>query len=171
MSLKKGLPRFQKCDVLFFSYNENLYSKAIKWFTGSDWTHVALITGRRADGAYEVSEALNDGFTTSWYNLEDIKDRIAIKRVPLSNYQKKKVIDYTRSVDGYPYDKVAIGLMALFKYLPIRLYDNPISLFCSEFGVRALAVGGVRLLPEKSFEKITPGEMFDAIKKTIYQPS
>jgi hypothetical protein len=137
----------QTGDILLFS-GSSIYSNAIKLFTMSDWTHVAVII-RRYDGIYVLQSVLRtrkyykDYLTNEERNsgvmlntLEDVieedKGKIYYRQLIISGYtiNDQAVNEFLKKVKGKFYETNPIVLVSSVDRKNVAKDED--TLFCSE---------------------------------------
>ncbi len=154
-------------DILLFRKSPTLFGRLIRWWTGSPYSHAALVLnvlGRklvieslepRGVRAYPLDKYLAqekaDGGIMDWYIADESLDR-------------QKMAQFCLDRLG---DKYSAPVQFLWSFLPLgrrmrRLYPlpadlNPSRYFCSELVAGALEAGGYRPGPDPVL--VTPGDV------------
>jgi uncharacterized protein YycO len=129
---------------LFFCTNDLPVSVAIRVFTWSDWSHVAIIDGN------EIIEAVWPKVRVS--KLEEAKNKYeswVIAEVKTKN--DAEIIKAARSQVGKPYD---IG--AIFGFVARRNWEKTDKWFCSELVAWAFSQANEPLFRPGTFSRVTP---------------
>jgi uncharacterized protein YycO len=129
---------------LLFCTSKLPVSVAIRVFTWSDWSHVAIIDGD------EIIEAVWPKVRVS--KLEEAKNKYkswVIAEVKTRN--DAEIIKAARSQVGKPYD---IG--AIFGFVARRDWEKTDKWFCSELVAWAFARGNEPLFRPSTFSRVTP---------------
>lgn len=122
-------------DVILFS-GESWISKSIKWFSDSEWNHVAFYVG---DGYIIESTEAGVEKNSLEKRLKHV-DKLLVRRCLLvSEEEIKKMIDYAEQViyDGYDFlQLLSLGLYFLLRKIGIRwrllVQNNRNRFICSE---------------------------------------
>lgn len=129
---------------LFFCTNDLPAAVAIRVFTWSDWSHVAIIDGD------EIIEAVWPRVRVS--KLEEAKNKYeswVIAEVKTRN--DAEIIKAVRSQVGKPYD---IG--AIFGFVARRNWEKTDKWFCSELVAWAFSQANEPLFRPGTFSRVTP---------------
>ena len=137
---------------IVFMDSDNLFAKAIKAVTWSDWSHVGIMFGgdlvdsRYKDGGVTLTDYLT---RVSQYK------RIQILEVPIP---AAKVWPYVTSQIGKPYDVSAV-LGIPFR----RDWQEDDKWFCSELVAWAFGAAGHPLI-YKQHGRVTPQDLYEAAR-------
>jgi uncharacterized protein YycO len=129
---------------LFFCTNDLPAAVAIRVFTWSDWSHVAIVDGD------EIIEAVWPRVRVS--KLEEAKNKYeswVIAEVKTRN--DAEIIKAVRSQVGKPYD---IG--AIFGFVARRNWEKTDKWFCSELVAWAFSQANEPLFRPGTFSRVTP---------------
>jgi uncharacterized protein YycO len=129
---------------LFFCTNDLPVSVAIRVFTWSDWSHVAIIDGN------EIIEAVWPKVRVS--KLEEAKNKYeswAVAEIKTRN--DAEIIKAVRSQVGKPYD---IG--AIFGFVARRDWEKTDKWFCSELVAWSFSQASEPLFRPGTFSRVTP---------------
>lgn len=157
-----------RIKVIFFSW-DTFYGKAIRYATGSKWTHVGIAFDYGKE--WIVYEALNKGLVKSIYTSDDIEwfqhtGKVTIKEVKIE-MSKLAAQSIAEKYVGAPYDWLSIFNIAWFTLFGKKAlnFGGPRQLICSEFVARVLyeATNG-RVNFEKElgipYDMVTPADLF-----------
>ena len=130
----------------------SLVSKAIKWFTRSNYSHVSYI-----DGSGQVYEAWPPrARITPSYNVGHAAGTIIdLYRCPMSPTQEATMVAYLTGCIGIKYDFAGV-LGFISRRAGAQRQDK---LFCSEMIVDACRAAGVILIERTPSYAISPGHL------------
>jgi len=174
---------FKEGTLLNFS-NNGIFSKAIKYFTASHWSHTGIIYNG-GENNITTYESLNEGFVRKSYTFNQLynkfmKGKLEVGRfeIPIQNSCKEQIQEEILSLSGKKYGWWSIGWIGvrlLFNNLKIKDYcemkeltDGEKTLICSEAAARLVkAIGGIDLSREfyVVMDSITPAMM--SVSKNI----
>lgn len=158
--------------IIFFNW-DSIYSKLIRFHTGSKWTHVGIVGAEDQNGVY-CFEALNKGLVKSYYSNEllrtwEVQGIITIKTVTLRT-TPAELLKVCESYEGAPYDWVSILNIALYSVLGKMAlnFSGPRAVICSEFVARVLyELSNKRINFEEEYDKkfdlVTPADIFRSV--------
>ncbi|AWL12804.1 hypothetical protein HMF8227_02352 [Saliniradius amylolyticus] len=137
----------QHIKVIFGTNNLPL-SCAIRWFTHSHWSHVAVVLDDRGDGQV-IESVFGDGVRKTTYSDFVAKyPRHKMAYFPVQDASRAKILLEMQL--GKPYDVTAI-LSLLFR----RQWDKPSRWFCSELVAFASCMFRFR-----SVRRVTPEDIW-----------
>jgi len=144
-------------DIVFFK-NKSFISKAIKWFTTSNWSHV----GCMIDYNNNMIEATWPRVKIS--NISSYKGcEYAVLRLKqnLTDEQKIKILDFLKDKIDKRYD-----WRGIISFVIKSNYQNKNWFFCSELVIEAYRAAGIELL-RKETQWVTPQDLFETLSLEI----
>lgn len=166
---------YQPGDCFLFS-GDSFVSRGIKWFTNSEWSHVAMYVG---GGEGYVIEATAAGVEKNKLDsLTKHATKYCARRIPrltVEQSENMKTAAYSMIASQDPYDFIQLaslglyfGIRKIFGKAPAWLVKNTKnSMICSElFAVCALTIP---LKFAKQTKLVTPATLFDTdLMETVY---
>lgn len=124
--------------TLIFSRGPNLLSRLIRWWTHSEWSHIAIKT------SHGVYEAQAEGFVYHPVGTWSKDPALTYEVIEIDVPDLKASQAWLISKVGSKYDYIGIlsYVIPVFRQLPSNLY-------CSEAARLCLKEGGVPMLDEK----------------------
>ena len=145
--------KIKKVEVVFYKSNYKWWSRLIKWFTRSKYSHCELYINDK--GLLGISEEQNVRYKEQSLNA-DKWDRIELKVDPLLEWT---INNFYENTHGLSYDWKAIILTHLFKFKK----HNPNKYTCSEWVVELLD-NRYHLVPTpKEYFKYTPQDVYNLL--------
>jgi uncharacterized protein YycO len=139
---------------LLFCTNDLPAAVAIRVFTWSDWSHVAII-----DGDFLVEAVWPTVRVSSLSSAKRFYSRYCVADMPTKD--DRAVIEAARSQIGKPYD-----VSALFGFLARREWQKTDKWFCSELVAWSFAQGGAPLFRPGTFSRVTPQHLWMITDRT-----
>lgn len=147
--------------LLLFSTNEMLFSRAIRAFTRSQWSHVDIV-------------CLDDQKVIGALALQGVKEYSIANRLAYSTKYEFRVLegsqqgaeDYAHSQIGKGYDYAGVAGIVF----GTRRWEDDDKWFCSELVAKAALVSGNRPLhfKRKKLARITPQCLYEMTEKSDY---
>ncbi len=168
MELKKG-------DIFLYKNGTSLYSKIIKHFTKSKYSHVGLLLDADPN-KLTTGEALSRGFviqdSMGWIDKQIKLGNVDVYRYPsLGKNQAQSIVDFTYSIKDAGYDWLDIFDIAVFTITRDKIQTGSINkYFCSEAVAKAYTLINADLCPRKLDDEVTPRDIHKSklLKKVIF---
>ena len=130
-------------DVVFLS-SKSIFAKIIRFFTGGEVTHVALVCGAMAFHS-DIPEGVQELPT---YKLDAMYDYI--DSFPIGEHDVSEL----RKHIGKPYDYLSLPLAYLGHILRRKLYGGDRAYICTEFVTRVLWGRAYAMSPEALYHSL-----------------
>jgi uncharacterized protein YycO len=143
-----------KTIMLRFVEDSSITSRAIKFFSHGNWSHVDVMFTTLLGGKRLVGARINGGVMTRMWDYKKFSKQMIIT-VPVSDEAWSKALNFLNAQIGKPYDWTAIAAFAFN-----RDWRETDSWFCSELAAAYLQSANV--LPTKMADgvnKITPSDL------------
>lgn len=158
--------------IINFKAYDHIYGKIIRVYNRivykeDGYTHTGIVTDVK-DDAIEIAEAINKGFTISWYDKKWVEDKIKEGTITTGEAIKplKNVREIAKKYEGTRYgwrDILSIFTIILWRKRAIG-FTGTKSIICSEAVARILYDASDKKIdfePEfkKSYDLITPTDL------------
>lgn len=156
-------PELHTGDILFYS-GEGIFSKLIRMFTLSEFSHVAIIASVDHSGqTCQVAEALNEGFVISTKSFDEIYSQYCIGRLQneLPRVLRRALRSEILKLLGTPYGFKTLLKLAVAKLLRVNYVKNRElkTVICSEAVVIVYDKIGF-ILTGLPADRTTPSDIF-----------
>ena len=171
-------PKLNKNPIYVILFNNNtLISNAIKFFTGSEYSHAALSLDQSLDHMYSyagerdrnTNQIIRVGFVDEnkrSYLMMDGMVKIKCYAIFLNDFYKLKIVntikDYISNKAKTKYNIFNILSIGLHKALS-KSISNSYEMICSQFVYSILALGNINTSINKSSSLVTPGDLSKSI--------
>jgi hypothetical protein len=151
-------------DLLFYR-GKGIVSKAVKQFSDSPYSHVALVLDE-----YHLLEA-NWNHPLSIRHISYRRSDYDVYRVVgLEERQKEKIREYIQQTINAGYDYRLVISHVFHYFFKGKLIHDENRFDCSEWIDLAFMYAGVNLLPYRLDSLVTPGELADSDKLILVKP-
>ena len=137
---------------------DTFFSKAIKWITRGEYSHISLVFKDLETKSYTEIEALEGrGVIQHLPNLEDTYD-FDEYYVPLDLEQAYTAYEEAKKLLGGKYDKKGVA-----GFLIHRKMHSPVKWFCSELAAYVLLNAGYALSRREPYRE-TPSSVMESLR-------
>jgi hypothetical protein len=190
VEIERFLAFADRGDILFVDNRRSLISKLIKWFTRSQWSHVALVVSKKTQWPKWIIEAnpgglevrsLESRYLKVLRNSEgeilqakkQSKYKLELVNPFLAQDQEKTVVEraFRFVFQGRKYDFLLLTLGFIFhllsgrKWKP-RLLENSNRFICSEF--IAFCFKGIINFRRKELSYVSPEDIWQGLKEKLF---